>query len=431
MPSRPAVQLRDTDVVAIADAVRRYAVAALGDSHDVDDVTQETVSRLVENRWRIDRRTAPGYAIATARSLLVSRTREAELADRHQHRLHDPQAAPDPLELALAGEEEAALAAAFAVLDAADRALLTAHHVDGVSSAALAALHSSTPGAISARLARARGRLRLEFCLQAHRRRLPDDRCRRILTAIATGDGRRQAALGASRHLPTCEDCTALAAAVTAPDRHRAALGALGLLAGLFALLRRLIRTHPAASTAGAGVTAAAAVVLVAYAPHHHPTPVHVAATAAAPSPVTPAPAPVRASVHLGVISDGANLLTLGAGHPLKDYVGQPVLGRSVRVLAVDANEGFWVGSSQDRIWVELATHGESRFTVKVGRLVDFAGSVVANPPGYPARVGVTAEEDAAELSRQGAHISVPATDIAAAPTAGVREGIGASSTGQ
>jgi RNA polymerase sigma factor (sigma-70 family) len=416
MMTRPVVQLRDTDVVAIAASVRRYAAAALGDHVDVEDLTQETVGRLIENRWRIDRRTAPGYAIATARSLLVSRSRAVLLAERHQPRLLDLSVEPDPVEVALAAEEESALAAALEQLSARDRDLLMSHHVEGLSAADLAALHSTTPGAIGASLARARGRLRLEYCLQAHRRPLPDQRCRRILTAIATGDGRRQTALGASRHLPTCADCTTLAAAVTAPDRHRAALGILGILAGLFALLRRLVRTHPAVTATGVGVTAAVGAAVLAYSPHHAPPPrvVTAAFTPAAPTSTPPVRAPLT-----GVISGDLNLLDLPSGRALQSFAGQPVLGRRVPVLAVDADEGFWIGTSSRRIWVELATHGESTLKITKGSRVDFAGSVVANPRGYASRVGVTAAEDAAELDRQGVHLVVPVKDVATVPRPG------------
>lgn len=422
MPSRPVVQLRDADVVTIAASVRRYAAAALGDHADVEDVAQETVSRLIENRWRIDRRTAPGYAIATARSLLVSRGRTARLAERHRPRLLDLSADPDPAAVAMAAEEEAALAAALERLSEQDRRLLTAHHVEGLSAGDLAALHATTPGAIGASLARARGRLRLEYCMQAHRRHLSDQRCRRILTAIATGDGRRQTALGASRHLPTCTDCTTLAAAVTAPDRHRAAIGLLGILAGVLALLRRLVRTHPAVS---ATATAAGAAVVVGGAlltsGPHRPTPPRVV-TAALVSPVR-APSPLITSPTVprrtGVLSGGLDLLELPSGRTLKSFAAQPVLGRRVPVLAVDADEGFWVGTPGRRIWVELATHGESAVKITAGSLLDFAGTVVVNPPGYAARVGLTAHEDAAQLDQQGVHIAVPVKDIAAVAGSG------------
>lgn len=410
MPSRPLVQVRDDDVLEIAASVRRFATAALGDHDDVEDVTQEAVTRLIDNRWRIDRRAAPGYAIATARSLLAGRRRATELAQRHQHRLIDPSYEPDPADVVLAAEAETALAAAFERLDEADRGLLNAHHVEGLSVATIARLHSSTPGAVAAALARARGRLRLEYCLHSHGRELSDERCRRILSAIATGDGRRQAALGASRHLPRCEDCTVLSAAVTAPDRHRAALGILTALLGLFALLRRLFQTHPVVSTASAGLTGAVVVAAVAYSPHHQAVPAPVAA----PPPTTEATAsPTPTPPLTGVLDGSRNLLALPAGVPLTTFVGRHVLGRRVRVLAVDADEGFWIGSPAKRIWVQLATHGESPITIKAGNVVDFAGKVEANPAGYAAKVGLTGKEDAAELTRQGVHIQVPVADVA------------------
>src|SRR4051794_31221294 len=145
MPSRPLIQVRDDDVVAIAAAVRRFATAALGDHDDVEDVTQETVTRLIDNRWRIDRRAAPGDAIGPARSWRAGRTGGAELAQRHQHRLHEPAPEPDPADVVLASEAETALAAAFTRLEERDQGLLNAHHVEGLSVAQIARLHSSTP----------------------------------------------------------------------------------------------------------------------------------------------------------------------------------------------------------------------------------------------------------------------------------------------
>ena len=412
MPSRPVAMIRDDDVVAVAQAVRHYVVSALPDADDADDIVQEAVSRLIANRWRVDRGAAPGYAIATARTLIISQRREDDLNQRHQHRLYEPGAEGDPVQLTLAAEEETILAAAFAVLGDRDQQLLLAHHVEGLSTADVAALRRSTPGAISAALARARGRLRLEYCLQAHRQRVTDPRCRSILTAIAVGDGRRQNSLGASRHLPVCEDCRTLSAAVTAPDRHGAMWGLVGLLAGLYALFRRLVTTHPATATAGGAVTVGTVTTVLLLLPHHHATPPKIATVAVAAVVPSPAPLPAPARRH-GVISGPYDLLHLPPDADLASYVGRPVLGRSVPVLAVDANEGFWIGTSAQRLWVQLSSRGESAITVKAGTLVDFAGTVVANSPGFASRAGVSKTEDAAELNHERVHLAVAANDIA------------------
>ena len=409
MPSRPVVLLQDDDVVAVADAVRRYTIKALGDSDEVEDITQEAVTRLIANRWRIDRRTAPGYAIATARSLIVSRQRESDLAERHQHRLHDPVGTDDPEQSALAAEEESILAASFAVLGERDRSLLLDHHVEGLSTVDLARLRQSSPGATGAALARARGRLRLEYCLQAHRRQVKDLRCRSILTAIAVGDGRRQAALGASRHLPTCDDCRTISAALTSPDRHGAMVGLLGLLAGVAALLRRVLTTHPAAAATTGVATASAVAAAVVLLPHGHAAAVPVSLVAVA----TPVARSASPAPRHGVISGASDLLELPAATALSSFDGRPVLGRHVPVLAVDADEGFWIGTPRDRLWVQLSTRGESSISVKAGTLIDFAGTVALNPAGYAKSQGVTRAEDAAQLIRERVHIVVPAKDIA------------------
>ena len=127
-----------------------------------------------------------------------------------------------------------------------------------------------------------------------------------------------------------------------------------------------------------------AVVVLVA----HH-TPVHPAqaaprsgpydrerppAPAASPSP-SPSPAASR-----GLLLGGRNLLpTVGAQSLLGD-AGQSVRAVDVPVLAVDADEGFWVGSSSHRIWVQLLTHGESKQTIKAGDVLSFTGRIARQP---------------------------------------------------
>jgi hypothetical protein len=76
----------------------------------------------------------------------------------------------------------------------------------------------------------------------------------------------------------------------------------------------------------------------------------------------------------------------------------------------VAANEGFWVGTSErDRVWVQLTSSGESGFRVRSGQRVWFTGKMVANPPGFTKRAGVTPSEGASRLRQQGYHIEVRA----------------------
>ena len=86
---------------------------------------------------------------------------------------------------------------------------------------------------------------------------------------------------------------------------------------------------------------------------------------------------------------------------------GQSVTGVAVRVLSVPADEGFWVGSSdQDRVCVQLTGEaGESPYQVGEGDIVDFRGTVVRHGDDFAASVGVDEAAGAARLTEQGAHL--------------------------
>jgi serine/threonine-protein kinase RsbT len=101
--------------------------------------------------------------------------------------------------------------AALARLPQADRELLFAHEVEGRDTAALAADRRSTPGAVAARLARTRARLRMEYLLAQRGEDPPTDRCRPTLLALSAADRRRQAELDVPGHLLACDFCSDLA----------------------------------------------------------------------------------------------------------------------------------------------------------------------------------------------------------------------------
>jgi hypothetical protein len=94
------------------------------------------------------------------------------------------------------------------------------------------------------------------------------------------------------------------------------------------------------------------------------------------------------------------------AGH-LAELAGRTVRARGVRVLAVPADEGFWIGEGPGRrVWVQLRAHGESRVSVRAGQRLTFTAAVVRNEAGFVRRAGVP-DADARELERQGAHLEV------------------------
>lgn len=72
----------------------------------------------------------------------------------------------------------------------------------------MAATLVSTPGAVAARLSRARASLRIEYLLATERVEPPSDRCRPVLRALSSGDRRRQRELDVDGHVLGCPCCT-------------------------------------------------------------------------------------------------------------------------------------------------------------------------------------------------------------------------------
>jgi hypothetical protein len=107
-----------------------------------------------------------------------------------------------------------------------------------------------------------------------------------------------------------------------------------------------------------------------------------------------------------GLTAGSTPLLPL-PGEDLRGFAGSTVTADSVPVESVPADEGFWIGSGTDRVWVELVVQpGESPYTVRAGDLVTFTGRMVAHEDTFGPSLAVTGD-DAAQLARQGAHIEV------------------------
>ncbi|MCW2530210.1 MAG: hypothetical protein JWM76_5070 [Pseudonocardiales bacterium] len=95
-------------------------------------------------------------------------------------------------------------------------------------------------------------------------------------------------------------------------------------------------------------------------------------------------------------------------------YAGQPVAATGVLVLSAPVDNGFWIGTSAtDQVWVQLLLPGlVSPHPVRAGDHVSFAATMVANSPTFVGDAGVTAEQGAALLTAQQAHIEVAKTAI-------------------
>jgi serine/threonine-protein kinase RsbT len=137
----------------------------------------------------------------------------AEKNDRARDRSHLLVEAVEAVEAETPGqdlvrqEDRSRLVDALANLPVADRDLLLAHEVEGQDTLTLAADRGSTPGAVAARLNRARANLRIEYLLVEEKIDLPSDRCRPVLRALSLGDRRRQRELDVDRHVLGCPAC--------------------------------------------------------------------------------------------------------------------------------------------------------------------------------------------------------------------------------
>ena len=81
-------------------------------------------------------------------------------------------------------------------------------------------------------------------------------------------------------------------------------------------------------------------------------------------------------------------------------------------MLAVPADEGFWVGDGTRRVWVQLRTRRESGEQIRPGQSLTFTGVVVRHEAGFAREAGLSDAEGARELVRQGAHVEVSAAGV-------------------
>lgn len=203
---------RDEDLVDLEPMLRRVVGARVKDPHTVDDLVQETLARVMAARARIDSDSLPQYASVTARNLVASMAARNERARERTHLLVDEDEDDAPVVDVLRSEERHLVMTALASLPDTDRLLLLAHEVEGQDTATIAASRGSTPGAVAARLYRARANLRVEYLLAAEQLDPPTDRCRPVLRSISSADRRRQEELDVHGHLLRCEACARLKA---------------------------------------------------------------------------------------------------------------------------------------------------------------------------------------------------------------------------
>ena len=198
----------DQAFVDLVPMLRRVVGARVKDPNTVDDLVQETLVRVMAARARVGSEKLAPYAAVTARNLVASMAEKNDRARDRSHLLRDQGEAESLVEGLLKEEERSIVGAALANLPATERDLLLAHEVDGQDTMTMAANRGSTPGAVAARLNRARASLRIEYLLAADHLEPPSDRCRPVLRALSSGDRRRQRELDVDGHVLGCPCCT-------------------------------------------------------------------------------------------------------------------------------------------------------------------------------------------------------------------------------
>ena len=373
---------RGSKVGDLVPLVRSVVGARVSDPAVSEDLVQEALARLVAVERRLDPSALAPYAVVTARNVVRGMDRAQEREVRHRPRMLDPRQPDDPAAQALEAEDRQALAVALERLPGPERESLVAHHVEGVATAALAERSGTTPGAVAARLARARARLRVEYLLVLRRVELPTGSCKPVLLAVSAGDKRKQRALGTGQHLLACPECAELGEPLVRRGRPLAALWPFLALDHLARWLRRSAREHPA-PTAAAGVAVAALTVWAV-----------VALAGGEPRP------------NLFVVAGSS--IPLSGDEPMAPYAGMTVEARGVPVQSVVHPRGFWVGGSRaERVWVDVHDESAPAPELAPGQRITFEGKLVGNTAETLEQAGRGGADDRAQLERQGHHIDV------------------------
>lgn len=380
----------DGALLAVIEPLRRVVASRVADPHAAEDLVQETLARLLERRYRFDDDALLPYAIATARNLIISAERAADMQRRHAPRLIDLTPPTQPEEQALDKAEAVALSRALSALPAGDRHVLVSHEVAGTDTAALAAESGATPGAVAAKLGRTRAHLRVNYLLAFRRVALPSATCRNVLISLSAGDRRRQRALDAGGHLLCCPTCANLAELLT--TRSRALAGLVALPTAMFG---RLLHSRAAQISTAATAVAATAVIGVLLIPDR-----------------APPPAPPAAYLS----ADGQPLMPWPGPSGLGPHVNQTVTAVSAPVWLPAAPDGLWIGESPaQRLWVEVAdtVAGTPMLPpLTPGARVSFTGRIAENTPAFLAEAGEDGFEGYQLLVQQGFHIEVLPSDL-------------------
>lgn len=365
-------EVSDLELAELSALIRGVAKSRLNDPHTIDDVVQETLTRVLEVRHRLDDDALAPYAITIARNVIASLARGADRRRRNLYRLVDLRELPPPETIVLEEEDRSAIKRALSKLSSQDRDAVVAHHVARTDTATIARATESTPGGVAARLARARARLRVEYFV-ALNGEPPTPRCRPVLVALSAADHRRQTALDAGAHLLDCRYCAALGDHVVERRRIAVALTPLALLLFLKGSLLKALKIPLVKGAAAIGLAG-----MTAFGAYHF--------TQRGPEPTQRGPEPIDAAVRRCGDATGAFVVP-GRGRvdaarlgKLEDVQGDRLTACAVEVISVPADEGFWIETGGGgRLWVQLIGAGESPTNVDKRDRVSFQGEIVAN----------------------------------------------------
>jgi len=113
IPDATSTQVRpllaEAELVALREPLRRYVISRIGDSHRVDDIVQETLTRMIQVVDRLEVRTLTAYAMTVARHQIASTARLDQTERRNLPRLVDLVEPARPDERVTAGESRRAL----------------------------------------------------------------------------------------------------------------------------------------------------------------------------------------------------------------------------------------------------------------------------------------------------------------------------------
>ncbi len=146
-------------VVAIKPGLLARATSVTGDADAAADIVQDCMLKLWTMREQLDdydRPEALAMTIVHRLSLNVIRGRKPML-DLNDEIVGGCQLSPE--EMAIGGEEAAAVRNVLAMLPDAQQALITMRHIEGLSNSEIAGIVGSTEGAVRAALSRARHRI--------------------------------------------------------------------------------------------------------------------------------------------------------------------------------------------------------------------------------------------------------------------------------